>query len=162
DFSVLQRTQQLRLYTERQLTYFVEKNRPAVCEFKEARLVVCGAGEGTAHMSEELAFEQRFNHRRAVDWNKSIRTARTVFVQGRGPEFLAAAGFAGDECRPDVRPEPANQAEQLLHGGAATDHSAEFSVLRDFAVRGEQLAPTLEVIADRTHQPFEAADIERL
>ena len=93
---------------------------------------------------------------------KTVRPPRATLVERAGDEFLAAAGFAGDEGRPDVRAETANQAEQLLHGGAATNHSAEFSVLRDFAVRGQQLAATLEFVVHRSHQPLEAPDVERL
>ena len=112
-------------------------------------------------MAEEFALEERFDDRGAIDRHERFDAARTAFVERSRHEFLAAAGFAGDEGRSDVRTEAANQAEQLLHRGAAANHSAEFGVLRDFAVRRQQLAAPFEFVVDCPHQPLEATDVER-
>ena len=58
---------------------------------------------------------------------------RSGLVERAGRELLARAGLAGEQHRLRVRREPLNEAEHLLHRGAAADHAAEFELARDSA-----------------------------
>ena len=63
----LERAEELRLHRERHLADLVEEERAAVRLLEGARAVRDGAGEGAAHVAEELALEQVLRDRAAVD-----------------------------------------------------------------------------------------------
>src|SRR5256714_2453795 len=65
--AVLQETEKLRLGRQRQLADFVEEERAAVGGLDEAGAVAVGAGEGAANAAEQLALDERFRQRRAID-----------------------------------------------------------------------------------------------
>ena len=69
-------------------------------------------------------------------------------MQRPGDELFAGAGLAADQRRPDVRRQPADHVEELLHRGAAPDHPAEFETLGDVPFDGEQAAPAIDFLAD--------------
>ena len=56
--ALLQDAQQLHLQVQRQLADLVEEERAAVGAAEAARAVGDGAGEGAAHVAEELALDQ--------------------------------------------------------------------------------------------------------
>ena len=60
-FPVLDRAQQLGLQRERQLADLVQEQRPAVRVLEHAHLRVAGARERAAHVTEQLALEQRLD-----------------------------------------------------------------------------------------------------
>jgi heme A synthase len=70
--------------------------------------IVRCAGEGTAHMAEQLAFGDRLGQRRAVDVHHRLLRARRIPMDHACEQFLTHAGFAqnehwqvggGDGCR---------------------------------------------------------------
>src|SRR5258706_203626 len=71
--------------------------RPAVGQRKPALLVGCGAGEGAAHVPEQLRREQRFRSGGAVDLDERHVALRAPVVDGARGELLAGAGLAGDQ-----------------------------------------------------------------
>src|SRR5262245_43774520 len=62
----LEDAEQLWLHVERQLTDFVEEDRASVGDLKTPGPVAHRTGEGTAHVSEELALEHLPRYRTAV------------------------------------------------------------------------------------------------
>src|SRR5438067_10911156 len=66
DCSIFERAQQLRLDGERELADFVEEEGSALSGLEHAGLGVDGAGEGAAHVAEQLALEKRVDDRGAV------------------------------------------------------------------------------------------------
>jgi len=69
DFPLMQNAEQLELQQRADVADFVEEQRPAVGGLKQAHLVAHGAGEGPFDMAEELAFQECFGDRRAVEMN---------------------------------------------------------------------------------------------
>src|SRR3546814_9307985 len=73
DRAFLQKSQQLDLQRQGDVADFVEKQRAAVREFDLALGRLDRAGEGALLVSEQLAFEQVFGDRGAVEDRKSTR-----------------------------------------------------------------------------------------
>ena len=73
------------------------KMRAGVGRFEAAGAVVDGAGERAADVAEELAFEQAFAQRAAVDADERAVAALAEVVDGVGDELLAGAGFAEEQ-----------------------------------------------------------------
>ena len=83
-------------------------------------------------------------------------------VQRARDQLLAGAGLAGDERGADVRREPPDHPEQLLHRRAAADHPAELQPPRDVALDRQQVAAALEIVAHAGQQLLEPREVERL
>jgi len=62
-----------------------------------AFLGVGGAGEGAAHVAEELDSEERLRDGRAVDLESGMSRCAAAVVNGARDQLLAGAGLAGDE-----------------------------------------------------------------
>ena len=120
------------------------------------------AGERAAHVAEELALEERLDDRGAVDRDEPLRAARPQLVQRARDQLLARARLAGDERRPDVRRQAANQTEDVLHRRTAPDHAAEFEPLREVAFHRQHLAALRGFIANRGKQVTKTLQVERL
>ena len=71
--ALLERAEELRLEAQRHLADLVEEERPAVGRLEEAGPVGGGAGEGAAHVAEELALEEALREGRAVDGDERTR-----------------------------------------------------------------------------------------
>jgi hypothetical protein len=67
EFALLKDAEKLDLRVEREFTDFVEEEGSAVGGFDSAGLVGEGAGEGTAHVSEEFGLDEIFGNSTAVD-----------------------------------------------------------------------------------------------
>ena len=78
---------------------FVEEQRALVRLLEPALPVADGAGERAAHVAEQLRLEQRLRNRAAVERDEPVRAPRAVVVNRARDDFLAGAGFAGDENR---------------------------------------------------------------
>ena len=118
----LQDAEQLHLQVERHGADFVEEQHALVgqLEFADAPLGA-RSGERAARVAEQLAFEQGVGDGPAVDANEGLVPAVAGGVDGPGDEFLAGAGFAGDEDRGRGARDLADLIFQLEHGGRAPD-----------------------------------------
>ena len=63
----------------------------------DAGEVLRGAGECAAAVSEQLRVEHLLWRRAAIEGQEGFRRARRVAMDQAGEDFLAGAGFAGDE-----------------------------------------------------------------
>jgi hypothetical protein len=70
---------------------------PTGGSLEQADLLVAGAGEGTALMSEEFGFDKLLGKRCAVDGDEGLRGARALVVERAGHQLLAGSGFAQDQ-----------------------------------------------------------------
>ena len=97
NFSGLQEAEQHHLHARAHLAHFVQKHRSVGGHLEEARLVAVGAGERAAHVAEQLGLEQGVGQAGAVERDQARRGPRTAVVDQARDNFLAHAGFAGDE-----------------------------------------------------------------
>ena len=74
--ALLDDAEELGLELERQLADLVEKQGPAAGGAHQAGVGLAGAGEGAAHVAEELALDELRADRRAVDGDELAAAAR--------------------------------------------------------------------------------------
>ena len=123
DHALLQKAQQLDLQSERQIADFVEEERPAVGRLDLADGLFRRARERALFVPEELAFEQRFGNRRAVDRDEPVALPRREIVQRAREQLLAGAGLAKNQKSGRCRRDLLDGATNLLHSGIARDDS---------------------------------------
>ncbi len=97
DFAGFEEAEQQRLHAQRHLADFVHEDGAAVGRFEQAALVAVGVGEAAARVPEELRFEERVGHRRAVDREHRRVPAPAALVDEVGHHFLAHTARARDE-----------------------------------------------------------------
>src|SRR6266403_666319 len=94
---VLEDAEQLRLHGRRRLADLVEEDGPLARLLEEPAAVTLGAGEGPAHVAEELALEERLGESGAVLHQERRLRARAAAVDGARQELLAGAGLAFEQ-----------------------------------------------------------------
>ena len=89
DFAGFEHAQQFGLHGLRQLADLVKEERSAVRDFEQSRLVVGRSGECAARVPEQLALEERLDHRRAVDRDEPLAApwARTCAARAQRALF---------------------------------------------------------------------------
>ena len=103
-------------------------------EFEAAGAAFDGAGEGAFFVTEEFTFDERFGHGRAVEGDEGAVGARGKRVKGAGDQFLAGAGFAGDEDGGFGRGDLFDEREDLAHVSAGAGHLAHGAGLAELAL----------------------------
>src|SRR5262249_6875463 len=93
----LKEAKQFRLNIEAHLADFVEEKRAAVSGFGEADLLRYSARERAFFVAEELALEERFLKRAAVDRYEGLVEAIALAVNAVSDELFSGAAFALDE-----------------------------------------------------------------
>ena len=87
------------------------------------------AGEGAAHVAEQLALQQVLRDGAAVDGDERPLGARRAAVELARDQLLAGAGLAGDEHGDVGRRDLLQLAEDLLHARRRADDLAEADLL---------------------------------
>ena len=82
-----------------ELTHLIEEDRAAIGGFDAAGLVGERAGEGAAHVTEQLGLDEIRGDGAAVDGDEGAAAAAAVVMDGARDEFLAGARLAEDEHR---------------------------------------------------------------
>ena len=121
--ALLQHAQDLGLRGRRHVPHLVEEDRPAVALLELADPAVLGAGEGPLLVPEQLALEQAFGNRRAVDRQEGALVAAAVEVDRAGDQLLARAALAQDQDVDVLRGDAADLFADRLHGRAAADET---------------------------------------
>src|SRR4030095_6680483 len=93
--------------------------------FEEAATVLQRAGERALAVAEELAFEQRLGHRRAVDRDEGSVRADARAVGGPRDQLLPGTRLALDEHRDRRRRRALHQPEDVAHGRRDADDLRE-------------------------------------
>src|SRR2546425_501524 len=115
---LLHGAQDLRLQREAHVCDLVEEQGAASRLLEATDLTRDGARERALFVAEQLALEQVFGDRGAIDRDERARRVRAVHVDGPSDDLLARAGLPLDEHR---RGAPRDSRQQLVyveHGGA--------------------------------------------
>ena len=118
DLVVLQHAQQIGLRLQADVADLVEKNRAAFGDLKFPFLAILGAGERSLFVAEQLAFQQRFGQRAAMDHHQWMITPRAGIVDGASHQFFSRAAFAGDQHRGIGGTDGFNGVHHAPHGRA--------------------------------------------
>src|SRR5262249_5208985 len=121
----LERAEQVRLQRERQLADLVEEQRASVRALERADVLLLGAGERAALVAEQLARDERWRERAAVDRDERLGGARSEIVERAGDQLLAGAGLADDEHADVALRGALDLRHQPPHRGRRTDHAGE-------------------------------------
>jgi hypothetical protein len=119
--AVLQDAEQLRLETGRGVADLVEEHGAVAGVQEQPGAVAVGAGEGTAHVAEELGFEQRFRQGSAVLDAKRGARVGAEGVDGAGDDLLARARFTLDQHGDAGARGARSMANHLPHLGTHRD-----------------------------------------
>ena len=122
ELAFLEDAEELGLDEHGHFADFVEEEGAAVALFEAADALLHGTGERAFLVAEEFGFEQAFGDGGAVDGDEIFGGAVGELVDGAGDDFLAAAGFAGDEDGGVGAGDAADELEDVLHGGRLADH----------------------------------------
>ena len=129
ELPVLQHAQDLALRVHAHGADFVEEQRAAVGDFKQAFLGRDGAGERALHVTEQRGFQQVRRHRAGIDRDEGPVAPRRIQVDRLGDQFFAGAALAlqqnGGAAGRDLR----HQVENPQHGLALADDVFEVVAL---------------------------------
>lgn len=121
DFARFQETEQLHLHRFVQFAEFVEEQRAAISDFQQPFAAHVGSGERPFAMSEELAFDELFRQRSAVDRDKGHRGPWAEVVNSSSDQLLAGSSFSENQHAGIRRSDLVDQAFDSLHGGGVAD-----------------------------------------
>src|SRR6202008_2760426 len=99
DLPVLKDTQQCDLSCTGQIADFVEENRAAVGGFESPQTSLKRARERALLVAKEFRRDERGWDGRAVHSNERAIGTMRLLVNGSCDQFLATAGFTGDQHR---------------------------------------------------------------
>ena len=125
DLARLERAKELRLELERELADLVEEHGAAVGRLERSGAIAVGAGEGAAHVTEELALDEVRADRAAVDDDERLLRARAALHDLGRDELLARAALALDEDVDVALRDLVEQREHPSHRQARADERAE-------------------------------------
>ncbi len=91
--------------------------RAATGAHEQAGASAVRIGEGAAHVTEQLALEERRRHRAAVDRDERLVAPVGELVHRARDELLAGAGLAGDEHGRIAHRDSLRELERLLDRG---------------------------------------------
>src|SRR5258708_36670343 len=102
ELAFLEHSKKLGLKLQRHVSNFVEEQRSTIGQRKTAHVRTNSAGESSALVSEEFAFQKTGGHRRAVHLDEGPATARAALVNRSGDDFLSgSAPAAAPETGPN-------------------------------------------------------------
>ena len=120
----LQEPQELDLGLHGQVADLVEEERAAVGGLRASDAAADRARERALLMAEELAFDEVFRERGAVQGDERLVLARGKFHDGTGEKLFAGAAGAADEDGGVGRGDLAELFVDELHLAAVADHPA--------------------------------------
>src|SRR5437763_11904060 len=123
----LQEAEELGLQVERQLPDLIEKHSTAVGGLKKANLGTHGAGKSALFVSEQLALNQRWNQRAAINCDKLAVGKGSTKVNRPRNQSLAGSAFAGDPHRIASIFQPRDHSQNFLDFRRRTDDAMQFS-----------------------------------
>src|SRR5258708_22502726 len=97
ELALLEHSKKLGLKLQRHVSNFVEEQRSTIGQRKTAHVRTNSAGESSALVSEEFAFQKTGGHRRAVHLDEVPAASRTELMNRSGDHFFAGSRLAGDQ-----------------------------------------------------------------
>ncbi len=131
DDAALEDAEELGLEAEGHLADLVEEDGAPLGLREEPWARRGGAGEGAAHVPEQLALEQRLGHGRAVDGDEGVGRAAALVVEGAGDQVLARPGLAVDEHRRGGVGDPEHEGADVTHRAVLADDRLDGVHLRE-------------------------------
>jgi hypothetical protein len=125
ELQILEDPQELRLQLGRDLSDFVEEDRPLIGELEAAHPLGDGSGEGPLLVSEQLAFEEPGGDGGAVDLHERSIAPSAQAVNRARHQLLPGAGLALDENRRVGRCDGLDQLENSFELRALADDFLE-------------------------------------
>src|SRR6185437_10817556 len=125
ELALLQYAQQLRLQRGTHRRDLVEEECAFVRLLEASLPGADRAGEGAAHVTEELGFEQRFGNGAAVERDEAIRAPRTAVVNRARRQLFAGPGLARNQNRARRARDGLEQVKQVPHRVAASDETVD-------------------------------------
>ena len=135
EFAFCQHAQQARLQRRRHVADLVEEQRSTIGLFEAPDMALGRAGERAGLVAEQFAFQQFRRNRRGVERDERLVRARRFAVERARDQFLAGAGFAGDEHVQRRGRDPAHGAEQRLHPRRIAEQLRRFVEHRRWRLR---------------------------
>ena len=136
---------------ERQFAHFIQQQCAAVRKFESSHLVRRGAREGAFFISEQLALEEIFRQRSAIQRDERTVGPGALVMDRTGDEFLSGSAFSREQDRDVALRHHVHQAVDALHGLAFADHLIEarpgFEAILELLVFDRQ-SVTLECFLD--------------
>ena len=130
------------------IAHFVQKDGAAVGLLQFADLILAGAGEASFPVAEQLALDQLFRNRRAVDVHKRLGGARAHGVDGVGHELFPGAAFSENQHPAVGDGHQAKLLAQRLHRHALADNLRARTILLFQPPHLQTQAPMLHGVAD--------------
>ena len=156
----LEHAEQLRLAGEAHVADLVEEQRAAGGQLEFAGAGFVGIGERAFLVAEQLAFEQRFGERRAVDGDERMLAPPAAEVNAAGDDFLAGAVLAQQQHGEIGVGDAADRGADRLDGRALADEQRVLGRLLDqLLVPLQQLGELLRVFQrdGRVRRQFDQA-----
>ena len=162
DHPFLQKAQQLHLQRQGNVANLVEEQRAAAGHFDLALGGLDRPGERSFFVPEQLAFEQVFGNRRAVDRDKRSARAVARIVQPPREQLFAGPACAEQHHRHIGVRDPLDRPGDLDHFGRSGDHPPEHAVVLAAARRKLAVfALDLVQLQSAPHDQPQGLDIER-
>ena len=155
NFAVLNDAEELGLHGERSFTDFIEKNGASVGVFEETGPGISGAGESTADMAEELAFEEGVDQRGAIADRQTLLRNGADLMNGAGDKLFAGTGRANEKNVGVVARDFAGKIKNFQHCGTLADDAVEFEVLQKLFFEGANTATLIIKRGDVVEGAFE-------
>ena len=156
ELALRQHAQQPRLQRRRHVADFIEKQSAAVGLLEAAAAQRVGAGESALLVAEQFGLQQVRREGGGVERDEGLAGARAVPMQGARHQFLAGAGFAGDQHRHAGARQSADGAKHLLHGRRLAEQ------FRNAAARGFDIGGHRGLLGGAAHQIHRLVDVEGL
>src|SRR5262249_33630859 len=126
----LQNAEHLYLQVERQLPDLVEEDRSRVGLLEKTEVVGNRAGKGAANMAEELALNEIFRDRAAVDGDERPVFARTVRMDRARYQLFSRSAVAHDQHVGRRGRDFLHQPVDVFDAAAAPDDAVELELVR--------------------------------
>ncbi len=152
---LLQDPQELDLNVRGEFADFVQKERSSVRQFEPALFLGHGPGKRAFFVTKEFAFQGSGIQGHAVHRNERGILPPGGEMDGSGNEFLAGAGFAGEQHGGAAGGNPVHHSQYLMHGSAPADDLVQavafFQVLAQETVALLGLGKLVRLV-DRKHE----------
>ncbi len=109
------------MQAQRQIADFIEEESALVGGFETAAPAHQRAGERALLMAEEFVFDQSFGKVGAGESYELAGVAAAHLVNRASQQFLAGAGFAGDQDVHVARSDFLRESEEFLHCGRSAE-----------------------------------------
>src|SRR5205823_10148783 len=158
----LERAQELRLERQGELADLVEEQRAARCLEEEPLARRVSVREGAAHVTEELALQQRLGERGAVHDDERTGLPPPAVVEGSGDELLAGTRLARDQHGGVGVHDPIEQIVEPSHRRAGAEQRPETPGLFDRTAEPLYLVAERAVLDRAAEREREGVHLERL